>query len=256
MRVRKSVRVWSGCGPARHAACSGPPYSQVELRGQLGVPGLSSLRLPPALAFWSFLLDGDFRCRELPAIGGSVPAALQQTPESQGCGPGTRVPLSGSERPLRRQAGPDPVVAIAFSFVRSAFVVLKQSTGFGVHQGVRPARLNSRHLAHFFPNAFMKKAFDNKDVSGATPDVFAATRAAKRKPIRSFREGDASVSIWAREYNARTFHSCTFERSYKDSSGQRKYTSSFGLDDLGHLVTVAQRASEYLRGAEHEAAIN
>lgn len=75
---------------------------------------------------------------------------------------------------------------------------------------------------------------------------------AKRKPIQTFREGDVSVSIWAREFTVqgqpRTFYSCTFERSYRDRDGAWRYTNSIDLDSLGRLVALAQRADEYLRG--------
>ena len=94
----------------------------------------------------------------------------------------------------------------------------------------------------------------NKEVSGRKPEANAATDAATKKPIQSYREGDVSVSIWARMYGERTFHSCTFERSYKDASGQWKYTRSFGLDDLGHLASLAQRTSEYLHELQNGAA--
>jgi len=81
------------------------------------------------------------------------------------------------------------------------------------------------------------------------------TSTAKNPPIQTYREGDVSVSIWSREVATktatRTFYSCSFERSYKDASGDWRYTRYFGLDDLGKLITLAQRASEYLQGLEH-----
>jgi hypothetical protein len=87
----------------------------------------------------------------------------------------------------------------------------------------------------------------NKDVPSATEAVPAP---AKRLPIKTIRVGDVSASIWSREHQTKdgtlTFHSVSFERSYKDRDGAYRYTKSFDADDLGGLVTAAQEASEYL----------
>ena len=69
-----------------------------------------------------------------------------------------------------------------------------------------------------------------------------------RGPVKQFREGDVSASVFARERNGTTFHSVSFTRSYKDRDGQWKYTKNFDVDDLGKLVTVAQRSAEYVHG--------
>ncbi len=73
-----------------------------------------------------------------------------------------------------------------------------------------------------------------------------ATAEPKNRPIESFREGDINVSVWEREVKGRVFQSCSFERSYKDSTGQWRYTRYFGLDDLGRVITLAKRAADYL----------
>src|SRR4051794_24338281 len=57
------------------------------------------------------------------------------------------------------------------------------------------------HSVQFSP-AFMTKAHvKNKDVAGTRPAATAADSAAPetKRPAQSFREGDVSVSIWARE---------------------------------------------------------
>lgn len=78
------------------------------------------------------------------------------------------------------------------------------------------------------------------------------------KALKVFRIDDVSASVFARDRQfrgeARTFYSVTFSRSYKDSSGQWKYTKWFDLDDLGKIVTVAQQAGEYIHGQLEEAA--
>jgi len=78
------------------------------------------------------------------------------------------------------------------------------------------------------------------------------------KPLKVFRIDDVSASVFARDREIRgeswTFYSVTFSRSYKDSSGQWRYTKWFDLEDLGKVVTVAQQASDYIHGLlEHTA---
>jgi len=85
-----------------------------------------------------------------------------------------------------------------------------------------------------------------------------AKATASKKPIKIIRADDVSVSIFAheRETNGinRVNYSCSFQRSYKDSSGEWKRTQWFGLDDLGKVVTCAQQASEYIHGLSEQEA--
>lgn len=95
----------------------------------------------------------------------------------------------------------------------------------------------------------------NKDVAGPSnpkPAESTASQEPRRAPIKSFLIDNVSASIFARERvvrgQPRTFYSVSFTRSYKDASGQYKYTKSFDQDDIAALVGVAQKASEYLHG--------
>src|SRR5437667_7249905 len=85
-----------------------------------------------------------------------------------------------------------------------------------------------------------------KKEPAASHDANAA--AAKKLPIKVIRVEDVSVSIFAHERETsgvkRVNFSCSFQRSYKDSSGEWKRTQWFGLDDLGRLVSCAQQAHE------------
>ena len=77
--------------------------------------------------------------------------------------------------------------------------------------------------------------------SAATSDV-AEPVPEKRSPIKTIREGDCSVSVWHRVYAVKgkmtDFYSLTFERSYREKSGDWKYTKSFSIEDLPKLVTL------------------
>ena len=85
---------------------------------------------------------------------------------------------------------------------------------------------------------------DNKK-KNASPEAPAPE--AKQPPLKTFAAGDVSASIFRRDYNGRTFYSVSFTRWYRDKSGQNRYVNSFGLEDLGKVVTVAQQSDEYIR---------
>lgn len=84
-----------------------------------------------------------------------------------------------------------------------------------------------------------------------------ASQAVKRGPVKTFLADNVSASVFEREHvykgQPTKFYSVSFTRSYKDSSGVFKYVKSFDLDDLGKVVTVAQQASEYIRGLIEQA---
>jgi hypothetical protein len=73
----------------------------------------------------------------------------------------------------------------------------------------------------------------------------------KITPLKVIRIDDVSASIFDRKVMVRgeeqTFYSISFTRSYRDSSGKWNYVKSFGLDDLGKLVTVAQQSDVFIR---------
>lgn len=71
-------------------------------------------------------------------------------------------------------------------------------------------------------------------------------------PMKMFRVEDVSASIFSSEHNGRTFYNVSFTRSYKNGSGEYRYTHYFGLEDLGKVVTVAQQASEYLHSLNED----
>lgn len=70
-------------------------------------------------------------------------------------------------------------------------------------------------------------------------------------PVKVFVLDDVSASVFARKFagrgQERTYYSVSFSRSYRDSSGSRRYVKTFNLEDLGKVVTVAQQADEFIR---------
>jgi hypothetical protein len=75
----------------------------------------------------------------------------------------------------------------------------------------------------------------------------AASHEAKKGPMKTFTAGDVSAAIFAHEHNGRTYYGITFTRWYRDSDGRNRYINSFGLEDLGKVISVAQQSDEYIR---------
>lgn len=78
-----------------------------------------------------------------------------------------------------------------------------------------------------------------------------AADAAAKKPLKVFVVDNVSASVFAREYEVqgdmRTFYNVAFSRSYRDDDNRRRYVSSFNLEDLGKVVSVAQQADAFIR---------
>ena len=96
-----------------------------------------------------------------------------------------------------------------------------------------------------------------KDVPSAKAETKPLAALAANGPVKVLRIDDVSASIFAREreYNGRptAFYSVSFSRSYKDPRGERKFTKSFDVDDLGKIVELSQRASETIRDLQESA---
>lgn len=121
---------------------------------------------------------------------------------------------------------------------------------------VRAALFEPVNLAHGhsvdYPSMLM--ATKQKDLAArkaeetATTDVATAPQEAKRMPIRTFREGDCSASLWSREVTLkdgkRVFFSVTLERSYKDRDGQFRYTKTFDPDSLPRVASLTQQVQQ------------
>lgn len=64
-------------------------------------------------------------------------------------------------------------------------------------------------------------------------------------PIKKFRLGFLSASVWENTSNGRTFHTVDVQRSYKDG-GELKNTSSLGHADLLNAAHLLQRCEAYI----------
>jgi hypothetical protein len=64
--------------------------------------------------------------------------------------------------------------------------------------------------------------------------------ATNNKPANTLRCGNIKATIWQNVSEKGPFFSTTFSRPFKDQSGAWRNGTSFGLNDLEALVTVAR----------------
>jgi hypothetical protein len=69
-----------------------------------------------------------------------------------------------------------------------------------------------------------------------------------RKPATAFRCGNVNAAIWENPGEKGPFFSVSFSRPYKDAQGKWKVSSSYGLNDLDSLSSLAEMAKDWVRG--------
>ena len=70
--------------------------------------------------------------------------------------------------------------------------------------------------------------------------------ATNNKPANTLRCGNIKATIWENSSENGPFFSTTFSRPFKDQSDAWRNGTSFGLNDLEALVTVAREAKEWM----------
>ena len=70
--------------------------------------------------------------------------------------------------------------------------------------------------------------------------------ATNNKPATTLRRGIVKATIWENTSKNGPFFSTTFSRSYKDPSGNWRNGTSFALNDLESLLTLAHEAKEWI----------
>jgi hypothetical protein len=70
--------------------------------------------------------------------------------------------------------------------------------------------------------------------------------ATNNKPANQLRCGNIKATIWENSSENGPFFSATFSRPFKDQSGAWRNGTSFGLNDLEALLTVAREAKEWI----------
>jgi hypothetical protein len=67
-----------------------------------------------------------------------------------------------------------------------------------------------------------------------------------KKPTHTLRCGNIKATIWQNVSVKGPFFATTFSRPFKDQSGAWRNSTSFGLNDLEALLTVAHEAKEWI----------
>ena len=68
------------------------------------------------------------------------------------------------------------------------------------------------------------------------------------KPATAFRSGNVNAAIWENIGERGRYFSVTFSRPYKDAQGHWKSSSSYGLNDLDALSSLAEMVKDWVRG--------
>jgi hypothetical protein len=74
----------------------------------------------------------------------------------------------------------------------------------------------------------------------------ATTKQQSKQPANRLRCGNIKATIWQNVSENGPFFSTTFSRPFKDQSGAWRNGTSFGLNDLEALVSVAREAKEWI----------
>jgi len=67
-----------------------------------------------------------------------------------------------------------------------------------------------------------------------------------KQPATTLRCGNIKATIWENTSEKGPFFATTFSRPFKDQSGVWRDGTSFGLNDLEALLTVAREAKEWM----------
>lgn len=67
-----------------------------------------------------------------------------------------------------------------------------------------------------------------------------------KAPVRKFRLGGVTASVWKNEGAERAFYTVTIQRAYKDTDGNWKNTDSFNSDDLLNASYVLRKAGDWI----------
>jgi hypothetical protein len=70
--------------------------------------------------------------------------------------------------------------------------------------------------------------------------------ATNNQPATTLRYGRIKATIWQNRSEKGPFFSTSFSRSFKGQSGAWRNRTSFGLNDLEALLTVAREAKEWM----------
>jgi hypothetical protein len=69
---------------------------------------------------------------------------------------------------------------------------------------------------------------------------------AKEEPVRRFRIGFVSASVWKNKSGDSTFYNVTLQVRYKDDNGEWQDSNSLSTDQLLNAAKVLTRAEQFI----------
>ncbi|HXX73964.1 MAG TPA: hypothetical protein VEI50_02440 [Nitrospiraceae bacterium] len=73
-----------------------------------------------------------------------------------------------------------------------------------------------------------------------------AARKPSKQPVNTLRCGNIKATIWENVGEKGPFFATTFSRPFEDQSGEWRNGTSFGLNDLEALISVARGSKEWI----------
>lgn len=67
-----------------------------------------------------------------------------------------------------------------------------------------------------------------------------------KKPIKKYRAGSLTATIWKAKDEKSKAHLVVFEKSYKDKEGKWQNTNHFSMSDLPTIAKLAETSFDYL----------
>ena len=74
----------------------------------------------------------------------------------------------------------------------------------------------------------------------------ATKKQPSKQPANTLRCGNIKATIWENTSEKGSFFATTFSRPFKNQSGEWRNGTSFGLNDLEALGTVAHQAKDWM----------
>lgn len=96
-----------------------------------------------------------------------------------------------------------------------------------------------------------------QEVNSTLTGAPVATETGKNKPVKKFRAGALSVTIWdntttSKDGLPRSYKTLNIERGYQDKQGVWKKAKSLRISDIPKVVALLSKAYDYLILKEEE----
>ena len=104
---------------------------------------------------------------------------------------------------------------------------------------------------HVRPMGEKSTTKESSKQESTTKNTAAQGQEAKNLPVKRFRAGAISATVWENQAVTKngeiaTFYTVSLDRSYKDESGEWQHTASYRINDLPRAKLVLEKAYEWV----------